>query len=496
MQARGNQIGAITDLKTSCLAKGRPDLARELVDQLQNALDQLKHGTQLEDNRFPRFVEDRFAYEEQHSATKKKNPKPPSPWEVERSAEYYTKAFELREHASDREKLLIAADYYFWVPGALDIALQAYQGLAESYPRYSGAYRNLANVYAWQGQYEKALDAYRESLRLIPEDRHAYDNLVTNLLCLQRIGEVRQVISDRQARGEDSFVFRLVLYEAAFLAEDSPTMAEQERWFAARSSYASLGLDLESDSAAYKGRLREARALRQQAVDSAVRSDQNGNAAVYLEDAAVLEAFFGNAAEAKRRATAGLKLVPSNKGVEVEAALALAIAGDAAQSQFLAGGLNKRYPIDTQVQSLWLPAIQAQLALHRKDAAAALETLHAALPPIEWGNIVFINSASCLYHTYIRGYAYLQAGQGSAAAAEFQKILDHSGIVGNCPTGALAHLGLARANALQAKNSIGADGDAARLRALAAYKDFLTLWKDADPHIPTYQQAKAEYTKL
>ena len=416
--------------------------------------------------------------------------------EVDRSVEYYTKAFELREHASDREKLLITADYYLWVLGALDRALQAYQGLAESYPRYSGAYFNLANVYAWQGQYEKAGDAYRESLRLIPEERHGYDDLVTNLLCLQRFGEVRQVISDRQARGEDSFVFRLVLYEAAFLAEDSPTMAEQERWFAARPSYASLGLDLGSDSAAYKGRLREARALRQQAVDSAVRSDQNGNAAVYLEDAAVLEGFFGNAAEAKRAATAGLKLVPSNKGVEVEAALALAIAGDAARSQSLAVQLNKRYPIDTQVQSLWLPAVQAQLALHRKNAASALETLQAALPPIEWGNIVFINNASCLYHTYVRGYAYLQAGQGSAAAAEFQKIVNHSGIVGNCPTGALAHLGLARAYALQFRTAEGADADAARTSALAVYKTFLTLWKDADPDIPIYKQAKAEYANL
>ncbi len=416
--------------------------------------------------------------------------------EVDRSVEYYTKAFELREHASDREKLLIAADYYLWVTGALDKALQAYQGLAESYPRYSGAYFNLANVYAWQGQYEKAQDAYRESLRLIPEEGRGYDDLVTNLICLQRFGEVRQVISDRQARGEDSFVFRLVLYEAAFLAEDSPTMAEQQRWFAARSSYASLGFDLGSDSAAYKGRLREARALRQQAVDSAVRSDQNGNAAVYLEDAAVLEGFFGNAAEAKRAATAGLKLVPSNKGVEVEAALALAIAGDAAQSQSLAAELDKRYPIDTQVQSLWLPAIQAQLSLHRKNAASALETLQAALPPIEWGNIVFINNASCLYHTYIRGYAYLQAGQGSAAAAEFQKILDHGGIVGNCPTGALARLGLGRANALEARSLQGPQADAARKRALAAYEDFLTLWKNADADVPIYKQANAEYAKL
>jgi hypothetical protein len=147
------------------------------------------------------------------------------------------------------------------------------------------------------------------------------------------------------------------------------------------------------------------------------------------------------------------------------------------------------------MQSLWLPAIQARLALDRKNPAAALAALQAALP-IGLGYIQFANYPSCLYHVYVRGEAYLAAGQGSAAAAEFQKILDHSGIVVNCWTGALAHLGVARANALQARTSQGADADAARVRALAAYKDFLTLWKDADPDIPILKEAKAEYAKL
>ena len=148
------------------------------------------------------------------------------------------------------------------------------------------------------------------------------------------------------------------------------------------------------------------------------------------------------------------------------------------------------------MQSLWLPAIQAQLALDRKNAAPALNALQAT-SPIELGAIAFIANGSCLYHIYVRGEAYLAAGQGTAAAAAaFQKILDHSGIVWNCWTGALAHLGVARANALQAKTSQGADADAARVRALAAYKDFLTLWKDADPDIPILKQAKTEYAKL
>jgi hypothetical protein len=161
----------------------------------------------------------------------------------------------------------------------------------------------------------------------------------------------------------------------------------------------------------------------------------------------------------------------------------------------LAQDLGKRFPLDTQIQSLWLPAIQAQLALDKKNPTAALNTLQAA-SAIELGQIQFVANISCLYPTYVRGEAYLAAGQGSPAAAEFQRILDHSGIVWNCWTGALAHLGMARANALESRISQGADGDAARVRALAAYKDFLTLWKDADPDLPILKEAKAEYAKL
>jgi hypothetical protein len=169
--------------------------------------------------------------------------------------------------------------------------------------------------------------------------------------------------------------------------------------------------------------------------------------------------------------------------------------GDAAKAESLAQDLNKRYPLDTQMQSLWLPAIEAQLALNRKNPTEAINDLRAA-SPIELGQITFVANISCLYPTYIRGEGYLAAGQGKEAAAEFPKILDHSGIVWNCWTGALSRLGVARANALQARTSQGADADAARVRALAAYKDFLTLWKDADPDIPILKEAKAEYAKL
>jgi hypothetical protein len=170
------------------------------------------------------------------------------------------------------------------------------------------------------------------------------------------------------------------------------------------------------------------------------------------------------------------------------------MAGDTARAESLAQGLGKRFPLDTQMQSLWLPAIEAQLALDRNNPAAALHALQAD-SSIAVGDIQIVANTSCLNRVYVSGQAYLTTGHDDAAA-EFQKILDHSGIVWNCWTGALAHLGVARANALQAKTSQGADADAARVRALAAYKDFLTLWKDADPDIPIYKEAKAKYAKL
>jgi hypothetical protein len=199
--------------------------------------------------------------------------------------------------------------------------------------------------------------------------------------------------------------------------------------------------------------------------------------------------------EARQSAAEALKLVPTSQGVGVEAALAFAMARDTARAESLAQDLGKHYPLDTQMQSLWLPAIHAQLTLDSKNPASALTALQAA-SPIELGQIQFVVNISCLDHVYVRGEAYLAAGQGKESAAEFQKILDHGGIVWNCWTGALAHLGVARANALLSRTSQGADADATRVRALAAYKDFLTLWKDADPDIPILKQAKAEYAKL
>jgi tetratricopeptide (TPR) repeat protein len=271
-------------------------------------------------------------------------------------------------------------------------------------------------------------------------------------------------------------------------------MAEQQRWSADKPEENQM-LSLASDTEAYAGHLFKARELTKRSVDSAIRADSKETGAIWLENSALREAAFGNLSDARQVAAEGLKLVPASQGVEVEAALADAMAGDRTRAQSLVQELNNRHPADTRMQLLWLPAIRGQLLLDQENPDGALNALQSA-SAIELGEIQFVTNISCLYPTYIRGQAYLAAGQGKEAAAEFQKIIDHSGIVWNCWTGALAHLGVARANALEAKNSQGADADAARVRALAAYKDFLTLWKDADPDIPILKQAKAEYAKL
>ena len=415
--------------------------------------------------------------------------------ETGRASEYYTKAFQLREHTSEREKLAIAADYYSSVTGELDKATRTYQDTIERYPRVAGRYVGLSIVYAEQGQYEKAAEVTRQALRLEPDHVSLYEALANYTLALQRFDEARQSIHEAQARKADVFILHNACYALAFLGSDSAVMAEQQQWFAAKPDYESYGLALASDTEAYAGRLGKARELTKRAVDSAIRADSKETGAIWQANAALQQVAYGNSTEARQSATDALKLAPASQGVEVEAALAFAMAGDTARADSLAQDLGKRYPLDTQVQSLWLPAIQTQVALNKKNPAAALNALQGA-SPIEFGQIVFVNNLSCLYHVYERGEAYLAAGQGSAAAAEFQKILDHSGIVWNCWTGALARLGVARANALQAKTSQGADSDAARVRALAVYRDFLALWKDADPDIPILKEAKAEYAKL
>lgn len=415
--------------------------------------------------------------------------------EVGRASEYYTKAFQLRDHADEWEKLAISATYYSSVTGELEKSAQTYQEQIESYPRYWPPYANLGVVLAAQGRYQEAAEATRQAQRLAPDVPSLYGNLVNFAVALQRFDEARQNIREAQAHKLDDAIVHDAIYALAFFGGDEGAMAEQQKWFAGKPRFVNVGLALASDTEAYAGHLTEARDLTTRAVQSAIQADSKENGAIWQAIAAQREATYGHTADARQAAAAALKLAPASPGVAAESALAFAMAGDSARTEALVQDLGKRFPLDSQMQSIWLPSIQAQLALARKNPALAMTTLQAP-SSMELGQFGFAINFSCLDSVYVRGEAYLAVGQGPAAAAEFQKILDHSGIVWNCWTGAVAHLGVARASALQSRNSQGAEADSARVRALAAYKDFLALWKDADPDIPILKQAKAEYAKL
>ena len=408
--------------------------------------------------------------------------------EQERGREYIAKAFQLRDHAGEREKLRVTSNYYLYVTGELDKAAHT---LEEEIEIYHTGYGDLGLVYLELGQYDKAAKIIREDPEVV--DFQDAANLSLCALALQHFDEAQQILREAQAQGIDDFTLHFNRYIIGFLRSDAAAMAEQQQWFAGKPDYENIGLELASDTEAYQGHLSKSEELKNRAVDSALRAGQKETAAQIVADTALQQAAYGNTPEARRSATLALKRAPASSYVLTEAALMFAMVGDTSRAESLAKDLGKRFPLDTQMQSLCLPAIQAQIGLHRKNPASALNALQAALP-IELASTIHTNYG--LLPTYIRAEAYLSAGQGSLAAAEFQKILDHNGIVWNAWTGALAHLGLARANALQARTSQGADADAARVRALTAYRDFLSLWKGADPDVPILKEAKAEYAKL
>jgi eukaryotic-like serine/threonine-protein kinase len=384
------------------------------------------------------------------------------------------KAYELREQVSEREKFYIESHYYLFVNGDLEKARQVYELWVQVYPRDPAPHNMLGTVYEGLGQEEKALEQYREAVRMEPNGMD-YSNLVEEYIRLNRIEEARATVREAQEKNIDSPGLHFYLYMLAFLQTDAAGMAQQVTWAAGKPGVEDPLLALEADTAAYSGRLGRAREFSRRAVASAERAEEKETAASYESGAAVREAHFGNAAEAQRLAAAALGR-STGKDVQRGAALALALAGDAARAQALTDDLAKRFPEDTALRYHSLLDLHAQLALNRNDPSKAIELLQAAAP----------TDIGDPYPAYVLGEAYLAAHEGIEAAAEFQKILDHRGIVLNSPIGALAHLGLGRAYVLQ--------GDTAK--AKTAYQDFFTLWKDADADIPILIAAKSEYAKL
>jgi tetratricopeptide (TPR) repeat protein/tRNA A-37 threonylcarbamoyl transferase component Bud32 len=417
--------------------------------------------------------------------------------EYGQAREYFAKAFEFRDRASEREKLLIAGNYYLSVSGEIDKAREIFEEWVESYPKDYIAWGSLAMAEWELGMHEKALEANREFLRLQPENVIGYINLGAAYMVVQRLDEARQVSLEAEARHLDDVQIHENLYGLDFLAHDAEGMAKERRWMESRPDYSSQGFSLEADTAAYGGEMRKARELTRQAVDWSLRAGNRENAAMWQANAAVRDAGVGEAAEARREAEAALKLAPESPGVQLEATMALALSGDAARAEGMAAGISTKYAKDIQVQGLWLPVIAAQVALDegKKDAGEAVNRLEAARR-MEMALIPFSDNPSCLYAPYVRGQAYLALEKGTEAEEEFRKILDHSGLLWNCWTGALAHLGMARAAALAAKGLQGVEAESARARAIGAYNDFFALWKDGDEDVPVLREAREEFGRV
>jgi serine/threonine protein kinase/tetratricopeptide (TPR) repeat protein len=398
------------------------------------------------------------------------------------AAENIKKAYDLRDHVSEREKYRISALYYQSVTGELEQATQVYELWAKSYPEDTVPPGNLGYIYAELGQYEKSLAATEEAQRLAP-GAIGYSNLADIYLTLNRLDDAQKTIEEAQKHNATGDFLHLAIYQLAFLKRDAAEMERQETWAAGKPGTEDMLLSFQSDTEAYYGHLARARDFSRRAVDAAVRADSKERAAIWQVNAALREAEFGNLSIAKQDAAAALTLAPG-RDVEMLVALALARSGDSVQAKTIVGGLEKNYPSETVLKVYWLPTIKAAIELNANNAPQSLVFLEAAAP-YELGTPPQFQLGT-LYPAYIRGQAYSLAHNGPAAAAEFQKLLDHRGIVLNVVTGALAHLQLGRAYVMA--------GDTAR--AKTAYQDFLNQWKDGDPDIPILKEAKAEYAKL
>jgi eukaryotic-like serine/threonine-protein kinase len=399
--------------------------------------------------------------------------------------ENFTKAFDLRERANERERLVITVRYYQYVTGQLDKAIEEYQVWAQAYPRDARARGNLGGLYGATGRFVEAVAQTDEALRLNPDSGANYANLVLSYTALDQLQDARRIYEQAVAHGIDDPLTRVSYFGVAFLEGDAEEMNRQMAWSEGKAGAEDIFLSAKSDAEAYDGRLAAAREDSRRAVESALHTGEKETAALWKLDGALREAEFGNFDRARREAASALAIF-ANHDSEILAALTMARAGDAAQAEKLASELASRYPLDTLLNSYWLPVIRASEEISRKNAAQAEELLEGAkryelASPDTWPGM-----GAPVYPIYLRGECLLLEHQGGEAAKEFQKLLEHRGLRRASPLGPRAQLGLARAYALA--------GDVAQ--AKAAYQEFFTLWKDADSGVPLVAEANTEYRKL
>jgi eukaryotic-like serine/threonine-protein kinase len=400
--------------------------------------------------------------------------------ETVQGAEYARKAYELHAPVSEPEKFYIESTYYHFVLGDFEKAREVYDTSAQTYPRYSGTQLRLWLLDSEQGQYESALNHIRDAIQLDPSWAINYRGLVNTLIRLNRLQEAGATARQAIANGFDSSTLHLELYKLAFLQKDAQAMVRQTQSVTDNANFASWMLESEAETAAYAGHLRESRDLAQRAAESARRADED-EVATDVEANSLLEsALFAQVTDVESCS----QLPPTTHAAKVSLyalAMSCALAGKSAPAQSLADYLAKGFPEDTLVQFNFLPVIRAQIALNQNNPQKAIDLLRPAAP-YELSDV----SWDFLGPIYVRGEAYLMAHRGNEAVSEFQKIIDHRGIVANSPTGALAYLQLGRAYALS--------GD--KNKTKSSYQEFLTLWKNADPDLADLKQARSEYAEL
>jgi serine/threonine protein kinase/tetratricopeptide (TPR) repeat protein len=389
-------------------------------------------------------------------------------------------AYELRDRASEREKLYIQAHYYDEVTDDFEKTIQVYKDWLQTYPRDSIPLDNLSLIYSETGQYDKALDASSQAARIDPKDRFAMANMIFAYIGLNRFGEAKSLLDQALAQNMDGPTTQIAVIFLAYLSHDQAAF-DREMSVPPSPSLEGLLFMFKGMSLCAQGKIKAALPVWQQARSVDLQFGDKDSAAIVFGAEAGCDAIVGLRQDARTNLAQSLQTSPS-RDVVAAAASIYAIIGDAARSSALLADLGRDYPENRLLQLVSIPEARAAQALYKNQPAEAVTALES-IRPTEFGSGP---QGTGFEPNYLRGQAYLKLGDGVKAAAEFQSILDHPGVQPVDPELSLAHLYLGRAYALQ--------GNAAKART--AYQDFFALWKDADPDVPILKQAKAEYEKL
>jgi tetratricopeptide (TPR) repeat protein len=401
------------------------------------------------------------------------------------AADQIRQAFELADRQTVRDRLHITTLYYDLATGDVQKAIGSYKQWVQLYPRDDIAKGNLASEYFLIGDYDQAATFAQQALRLDPGSAAWYENLATAYIALQRLEEAQNVLNQAFARKLDDPSMHADLYALAFLRGEPAGMEREMAWSVGKAGGEDDILALQADTEAYAGHVQKARELSRRAVEVAQNSQLNEPAAIWQGIAALREAMYGNLEEARKGADKVLEIAPNSRDAQVLAILVLARTGDVRRAQTMLDDLAAANVSNTIVQSAWVPTVRAQTAMINQKPTQALELLDT-VRPYERGQLIGNLSYSCMIPVYVRAEAYLAANRGPQALAEFQKLIDSRGVVGNCWSGALAYLGQGRARALSGSTNA----------ARTSYQTFFALWKDADANIPILKTARAEFAKL